>query len=242
MTTPADSAPDPLRAPISRQVVVATALDLIDEQGYAALSMRGLAKRIGVYPATLYWHAGNKAQLLALVSDYVLRQIDVPSFDGTDWKGWFLELGRRSRRMFGQHPRFAGYFATNIQISNASLSMADQVVAVLSHAGFTGEELVRAYNAAFGSIFGWISGEFASDPQQGDSADLRKDMQNTLDALPDDALPSLREHLPLLSNRAWMVRWSSGEADRMDASFELMLRSVLDGIDAERQRRPGGSD
>jgi TetR/AcrR family tetracycline transcriptional repressor len=227
-----DSAAGPRKSPLSRQTVVAAALGIIDDEGYNALTMRGLAQRLGVYPATVYWHAGNKSQLLALVSDHVLRQIEVPVFDGSDWKGWFLELGHRSRAVFARHPRFAAYFGTNIQVSSASLSMADSVIHVLLRSGFEGEDLVHSYNAAFGGIFAWLTGEFAAEPEH-----EAIDFDAALAALPPDEIPALRSQFELMSNRAWMVRWNSGSSAPMAASFTLMMTSVLEGIDSRRRTR-----
>src|SRR5699024_11806323 len=66
-----------------------------------------LARKLVVYPTTLYWHAGTKAQLLALVSQRVLEEIDLPDEADYDWQQWMLILGKRVRKVLGAHPRFA---------------------------------------------------------------------------------------------------------------------------------------
>jgi|SRR5699024_2751846 len=216
-------------SPVSREEIVKAALSIIDREGFHTLSMRGLARKLVVYPTTLYWHAGTKAQLLALVSQRVLEEIDLPDEADYDWQQWMLILGKRVRKVLGAHPRFAAYFATNIQASTSSLTFVDKTLAVLEDAGFQGERLVNVYNALVGSIFGWISGEFAMEPED-DIGQMEADLRMQLG---ETDLETVRSNFPLLANRVFMMRWSSGTTSPMDSSFDLMLRSLLSGLAAE---------
>jgi len=49
---------------LSRERVVATALELLDEEGLAKLSMRRLGERLGVRAMSLYRYVANKEELL----------------------------------------------------------------------------------------------------------------------------------------------------------------------------------
>jgi AcrR family transcriptional regulator len=57
------------RDPIGRDAIVTAAVQLLDRQGLAALSMRKLADQLGAGAASLYWHVGSKDGLLDLVRD-----------------------------------------------------------------------------------------------------------------------------------------------------------------------------
>jgi len=216
---------------LSQAQVVETALETIDGQGLHSLSMRGLAKKLGVFPASVYWHAGTKSELLTLVSERVLDEITIPPVDEHDWKEWFLLLGLRSREVLGRHPRFASYFVTNIQVSRKSLALADSSMQVLLRAGFRGQGLIDAYNVLFGTVFGWSAGEFAVAPDDFEAAGRDEIERRLADAGPDE-FPALREHWPELANRVYMLRWSSGSSNPMESSFELMLRTLIDGLAA----------
>ena len=211
-----------------------TALEIIDAQGFYALSMRGLARRLKVFPAAVYWHAGTKSELLALVSERVLEEIDIPNVDILGWQDWTLELGLRVRRVLGRHPRFASYFVTNIQVSRRALELTDATVGVLHRAGFRGQDLVDAYNSLFGSAFSWAAGEFADEDDVQD-ASLRSG-QEGIEGLLADAGPrdlvNIRENWPTIANRIYGLRWSSGLSNPMDLSFERMLRTLIDGFAA----------
>src|SRR6266700_1261838 len=55
------------RGGLSRERLVAAALELIHEEGIEALSMRGLADRLEVKAASLYWHVRDRRELLELL-------------------------------------------------------------------------------------------------------------------------------------------------------------------------------
>ena len=57
------------REPISREAIVTAAIQLIDREGLAALSMRRLGDELGVGAASLYWHVGSKDGLLARLQE-----------------------------------------------------------------------------------------------------------------------------------------------------------------------------
>jgi len=82
---------------LERTMVVRAALNLLNEVGFDGLTIRRLAKELGVQGPALYWHFKNKQELidemaLALLADSFLR----PEPD-QDWADW-LTAGARSLR------------------------------------------------------------------------------------------------------------------------------------------------
>src|ERR1035438_276306 len=69
---------------VTREVVLAAALQIIDRDGADGLSMRRLARALDRDPMILYRHAPNKAALLDGVAEMVLAQLTVDSAD-PDW-------------------------------------------------------------------------------------------------------------------------------------------------------------
>ena len=70
---------------LNRQAVVDAALELLAESGIDGLSMRGLADRLGVKAASLYWHVRDKQHLLELLAEALLDGVTVPSAP-FDWR------------------------------------------------------------------------------------------------------------------------------------------------------------
>jgi TetR/AcrR family transcriptional regulator, tetracycline repressor protein len=66
------------RAGLTRDQVLDAALDLVDEGGAAALTMRRVAQRLGVAPNALYSHVADRAALLDAVLDARLAAVAVP--------------------------------------------------------------------------------------------------------------------------------------------------------------------
>src|ERR1700704_6027768 len=83
---------------ITREAVLAAALEIIDRDGAEALSMRRLARALDRDPMILYRHAPNKAALLDGVVETVLAQLHVDSAD-PDWAGQLREVARRYRAL-----------------------------------------------------------------------------------------------------------------------------------------------
>lgn len=85
---------------LNRDVVIAEALDLLDEVGLDAVSTRQLAKRLGVEQPSLYWHFRKKEELLSAMAEAAMAPhatAALPSA-GDDWRAWFLENSRGFRR------------------------------------------------------------------------------------------------------------------------------------------------
>ena len=66
------------RRRLTRDDVLAEAIDLIDQQGLDALTMRNLADRLGVVPMALYRHVSNKDDLMEGVLDRAVAGVDLP--------------------------------------------------------------------------------------------------------------------------------------------------------------------
>jgi len=82
---------------LSADQVVRAALALLDEVGLRGFTMRALADRLETYPATIYWHVGNRTEVLSAVGDMVLDEAmgALPDPDALPWDEW---LAGRSRR------------------------------------------------------------------------------------------------------------------------------------------------
>ncbi|MEO6999421.1 MAG: TetR family transcriptional regulator [Terracoccus sp.] len=66
---------------LTRAQVVDTAVGLLRRYGLADLSMRRLARELGVAPGAIYWHVDSKQELIVEVAAVLLEQIPGPSLD-----------------------------------------------------------------------------------------------------------------------------------------------------------------
>jgi AcrR family transcriptional regulator len=91
------------RRPLTRKAIVDAALVLLDREGLAGLSMRKLAQELGAGAASLYWHVGDKEELLSLLLDRIVGESEIPAPDPANWQEQVKEMGRASRRLFQRH-------------------------------------------------------------------------------------------------------------------------------------------
>src|SRR5580692_4513391 len=96
---------------ITRELVLATALELIDRDGADALSMRRLAAALDRDPMFLYRHAASKAALFDGVVETVLAQLHVESAD-PDWVGQLRAVARDYRVLALAHPNVVPLLVT----------------------------------------------------------------------------------------------------------------------------------
>lgn len=61
--------------PLTRGNIVDAAMGILREYGLADLSMRRLARDLGVQPGALYWHVKNKQELLTVLAGLILAPV-----------------------------------------------------------------------------------------------------------------------------------------------------------------------
>jgi AcrR family transcriptional regulator len=89
---------------IDRQTTVETALDIIDNEGLDAISMRRLAERLGVAISSLYHHFRNKDELLQAVCGLIFRDIPLPDERTERWSDFVARTAYGSRQIMLEHP------------------------------------------------------------------------------------------------------------------------------------------
>src|SRR4051812_38240621 len=95
------------RRTLTRERVLRTAVKLADRHGVDDLSMRRLAKEVGVEAMSLYNHVANKDDLLDGLVELVGEDIDLAE-DATDWKSGIRRRVISLHEVFDRHPWAAG--------------------------------------------------------------------------------------------------------------------------------------
>src|SRR5512135_1597974 len=124
------------RAPLARDRVLQAALEFVDRHGLEALTMRALAKSLGVEAMSLYNYVENKEDLIASILDLVAAEVDPPS-EEADWKPALRERAISARATFARHPWAARIWMSSSQPSRDRFAHADAVLRCLRRAGFT---------------------------------------------------------------------------------------------------------
>ena len=161
---------------ITREAVLATALEIIDRDGTDALSMRRLARALNRDPMILYRHAPNKAALLNGVAETVLAQLYVDSAD-PDWAGQLRQVARRFRALALAHPHVVPLIVTRPLATPLGLRPAgtlrplEDILALLTRARFSGPDALHIYRALFGFLHGHVLDELQELIENPDETD-----------------------------------------------------------------------
>jgi len=131
---------------------------VIDREGLAALTMRAVAKELGMATMSLYRYVSDKDELEALVVDHVLAGISLTVPPG-DWRSRITELLARLRNAVVEHSSTVPLLLRHRHSAPASLAWVEATLAVLTDAGFDGERRVVAQRTIVSYLLGSLQNE-----------------------------------------------------------------------------------
>jgi len=219
-TAPAATAVVP-RVPLQRERVLRAAIDLADERGLGALTMRRLAEALGVEAMTLYYHVANKEDLLAGMVDLVVAEMELPT-PMPDWRGAIRRAAVSQHDVLVRHPWAASQMLSG-GVRDSRLRYMDALLGSLRAAGFSAEMTHHAYHALDSHVMGFTLWQVGIDRGL---SQLPGTIDDFLARLDQDALPSLAEHIE---------QHLRPEVDGV-SEFDFGLGLLLDGLERLRLR------
>jgi len=82
---------------LDAEAIVTAAVEIFEESGLDAVSMRSVSSRLGVSPVPLYSRIGNKDALLDAIADRLLADLAPPPNEGEPWDQYALRWARELR-------------------------------------------------------------------------------------------------------------------------------------------------
>ena len=180
---------------ITRDVILAAALDIIDRDGAGGLSMRRLARALDRDPMILYRRAPNKAALLDGVAEMVLAQLTVDPAD-PDWAAQLRAVARDYRALALAHPNVVPLLVTRPLSTPlglrppGTLRPLEDILTLLTRAGYSGPDALHIYRALFGFLHGHVLNELQELVEKPDETDDL--LRLGLHRLPISEFPLLR--------------------------------------------------
>ena len=210
---PAPPLPGGTKQRLSRELVLSTALALVDAEGLDALTMRRLGQELGRDPMSLYRYAENRAALLDGVSELVLNELSVFP-DDPDWQVQLRRIAHDLRRLALRHPNVVPLLVTRPLSTPlglrplGTLRPLEQILALLIDAGFSPADALHVYRAYYGFLYGHILNEmqeFVVDPDENEAL-----LRLGLHRLPAKDFPRLRALAPVLADYDGMAELDEG--------------------------------
>jgi AcrR family transcriptional regulator len=232
MNPPHASGRTPAKARLSREVVLAKALELVDAEGLDALTMRRLGQELGRDPMSLYRYAENRAALLDGVSELVLNQLPIHPED-PDWKAQLRSIAHNLRMLALKHPNVVPLLVTRPLSTPlgmrplGTLRPLEQILTLLVAAGFEPADALHVYRAYYGFLYGHLLNElqeYVVDPEENEVL-----LRLGLHRLPAKEFPRLRALAPALADYDGAKELDQG------------LTILLSGLEAQLSRQAAGS-
>jgi TetR/AcrR family tetracycline transcriptional repressor len=224
--------PQPEPALDQRQIVQA-ALSLLDEAGFDGLTMRGLAQKLGIKAASLYWHVRNKQDLLSLLADEICAPMRAP--DRTlPWRRQLEELGHEYRRVLLAHRDAARVLAgSGVPAGPHRLRLTEIMLRTLLDAGFGHKDAAYAGFLLNDYVTMFVLEEVqnAAAEAAGGAEAAATAAQNWVAALPASEYPSV------VTLAGYLI------APGADERFQFGIEILRNGLETrlERQGGPGAA-
>lgn len=220
------------RTRLSRDLVLSTALALVDAHGLEALTMRRLGQKLGRDPMSLYRYAANRAALLDGVAEVVLDELAIFPAD-PDWQAQLRRIGHDLRLLALRHPNVVPLLVTRPLSTPlglrplGTLRPLEQILALLMEAGFAPGGALRVYRTYYGFLYGHILNElqeFIVDPDENEAI-----LRLGLHRLPGKEFPHLRALGPNLAGY-------DGEAE-LDRGLGILLSGLATQLEGPARMR-----
>jgi AcrR family transcriptional regulator len=208
------------REPLTRERVVDAALAVMDREGLEAVSMRRVAREVGVEAMSLYHHVEDKEDLLDGICERVMAGFDFPP-PSDDWAENCRRGARAWRQLLRRHPSVMRLFAEQRGPIRSVESMrpTEYALRILRSSGLSDRDTAQAFHAFGGYIQGFVMMELGSIAG-GSNEEHVKAHAELVAALPDE-FPTLQTVGPFFA-----------ECDP-DEQFEFGLDLLIRGLEAK---------
>ncbi len=144
---------------LTRDAVVSAAVELMDEGGVAALSMRKLAARLNSAPMTLYTYVDTKADILEFALDGVFTEMLTAAVRSDWWEDDLTAMAQEMFEVFLRHPWAPALLGSKPPIGPAAVAHLGMILEVLSDAGLGDGDLESALAAYYYYVLGAATAE-----------------------------------------------------------------------------------
>jgi TetR/AcrR family transcriptional regulator, tetracycline repressor protein len=228
---------------LSLERIVTTALELVDEQGIGAATMRAVSSRLGVRSMSLYRYVQDRDELFDAVVERIVNELgDDPEVQLRPVEGWrpyLTGMARGVRRYARAHPHAFPLVATRppaapwVNPPLRSLRWVEAMLTGLAAEGFTDEQVLFTYRTFNSFLLGYLLLETSAmtlrDPQPGDGSFAGTDTDSSDGGEPAG---SAAAH-PVIGGLS--PARSAGQREALaDADSAGDLLDPMDAIDARR--------
>lgn len=200
--------------------ILAAAVELVDEQGAQALSMRSLAQRLGSGTATLYRRFADRSELVAALVDRMIGEADLQEIATLPWQQACMSFAQNMFDALSRHGNVASLLIGHVPLGPNALAQRELVLSVLLDNGFAPAVAAHAYATVSRYVLGFAIQVAGSTDGTSQEAEISAAFHQ-LDPARYPATAALADELPV----------------RLADEFEFGLRLIVSGL----ERLPGSA-
>ncbi|NTF85460.1 TetR/AcrR family transcriptional regulator [Rhizobium rhizogenes] len=181
----------PAKAPLSRDVIVSTAIELLSREGLAGLSMRKVAAALDTGPASLYVYISNLEELQAFVLDHALRNVALHDSQDAPWRDRLLTLLNAYLGALLSRPGIGQLSIKATPAGDNFLRLSESIFGLLLEAGLTPINAARGLDM----VLLYCSGVAAElDTRRDRTASPFKELTRAIDESIPESFPLIRKY------------------------------------------------
>ena len=196
----------PAKAPLSRDAIVAAALDLLRSEGLERMSLRKVASALDTGAATLYAYVDDLQELQTLVLDRALGGVDTSGRPGALWKTRLRDLLFSYFHVLAHSPGLATLAMRTVSAGPNALRVLEALLSILEEAG------VAAHTAAWAVdlLLLWITGSAVEQSLRQGGRDPLGIVTEVFGAIGPEQFPRIHAARDELTSGSGMERFAWG--------------------------------
>jgi DNA-binding transcriptional regulator YhcF (GntR family) len=217
---------------LTRDRIVRAAIEIADQEGIGALSMRRVAANLGVATMSLYRHVPGKDELTLFMVDAAASDFPFPATRPAGWRPALEYAARLLWTVFRRHPWAAEALSmTRPQLLPNLLHYAEWTLGALEETGLDANTTMDIYLTVFGHVRGTALNLQAEAQAEQDTGLTADEWTNTQE-------PALRDMVATGDYPAFERIVQQDYDFDLDRLFDFGLTRLLDGIAVLLRRRP----
>jgi AcrR family transcriptional regulator len=149
-STPRSRRSRPAKPALSREAIVDAGLDILQREGFEALSMRRVAQELDTGPASLYVYVANVRALHALLFDAAIGTVAIEETDPARWREQLRDLILRMTTMMSEDfPGIAIIGMAEIPLGDNCVRLTESMMSLLRAGGASDEAIAYSGDLVF---------------------------------------------------------------------------------------------
>ena len=207
----------PAKAPLSRDVIVSTALQILEQNGFSGLSLRRIATSLDTGAASLYVYVATLDELHSLMLDQALGAVKLPEARSPLWRDRLKALLLSYFHVLYERRGLAHIAMSTIAAGPNSLRIWEMLLGLLKEGGV--DDIKAAWGVDLLTLY--VTAIAAEQSLRRESGRVLRRVENALSAVS-------AEEFPLVFAFKEALLYGEGSI-RSEWALDVILDGIVDG-------------